>query len=170
MTMVSLPARYFRPFVAAVGLIALIAGPADAEQASSSPLQLELKIFLGDVEGRIDHLAIDLSRKRLFVAELGNGTVDVVDLEDHRVVHTIGGLKEPQGVAYIGDQDVIIVASAGDGAVRFFRADDLSPLGTVDLGNNANNVRIDPVTRQALVGCVSACKFDPLGGVIGVQF
>src|SRR5262245_8495752 len=40
------------------------------------------KIPLGDVSGRIDHLAIDLARRRLFVAELGNDTVP----RDARVV------------------------------------------------------------------------------------
>src|SRR5262245_39777881 len=71
MTGISLPALCFCAFVAATGLVELTSEQAGAEQASSSPLQLELKIFLSDVEGRIDHLAIDLSRKRLFVAELG---------------------------------------------------------------------------------------------------
>ena len=46
--------------------------------AGSSPLVLEAKIALGNVSGRIDHLAIDLGRQRLFVAELGNNSVGVV--------------------------------------------------------------------------------------------
>ena len=62
MTMMSFPALYFCALVAATGLAGLIAGQADAEQAASPLLQLEVKIPLGDVEGRIDHLAIDLSR------------------------------------------------------------------------------------------------------------
>ena len=45
-----------------------------------APLVLERTIALKGVTGRIDHLAVDLARKRLFVAELGNGTVDVIDL------------------------------------------------------------------------------------------
>ncbi len=28
----------------------------------------------------------------------------------------------------------------------------------------------EPVTQRSMAGCVSACNFDPLGGVIGVQF
>lgn len=47
----------------------------------SAALSLETKIFLGKVSGRIDHLAVDLPRQRLFVAELGNDTVGVVDLK-----------------------------------------------------------------------------------------
>jgi hypothetical protein len=37
-----------------------------------APLVLEAKIPLGAVEGRIDHMAFDAKRERLFVAELGN--------------------------------------------------------------------------------------------------
>jgi YVTN family beta-propeller protein len=64
-----------------------------------APLVLERTIALKGVTGRIDHLAVDLGRKRLFVAELGNNTVDVIDLAAGTVMHRIEGLKEPQGVA-----------------------------------------------------------------------
>ena len=35
---------------------------------------------LPGVEGRFDHFAVDLKGKRLFVAALGNDTVEVIDL------------------------------------------------------------------------------------------
>ena len=41
-------------------------------------MQLEAKIPLGEVHGRIDHLAFDAGRDRLFVAELGNNSVRAV--------------------------------------------------------------------------------------------
>ena len=43
---------------------------------------------------------VDLARQRLFVAELGNGSLGVVDLAQGKVLHRIDGLKEPQGVTY----------------------------------------------------------------------
>lgn len=79
-------------------------------------LQLESKIRLGDVSGRIDHLAIDLNRHRIFVAELGNNTVEVVDLNERKVIHVFRGLKEPQGVAYVPSSDTLYIANAGDGS------------------------------------------------------
>jgi hypothetical protein len=65
-------------------------------QTQGAPLALEAKIPLGEVSGRIDHLAVDLKRQRLFVAELGNDTLGVVDLAAGKVLRTITGLKEPQ--------------------------------------------------------------------------
>lgn len=123
-----------------------------AEAAGDALLTLEQKIPLGNVSGRIDHMAVDLAGKRLFIAELGNGSVDVVDLQAGKVVSRIGNLKEPQGVGFIPDQDLIVVASAGDGSVRFFRAADLAPVGAVALGDDADNVRTDPATGRVFVG------------------
>jgi hypothetical protein len=63
--------------------------------AEPEPLTLETKIMLGDVKGRIDHFAADPRHQRLFVAELGNNTVSVIDLKEGKAVHRIGGLREP---------------------------------------------------------------------------
>ena len=118
-----------------------------------APVQLELErtIALPNVPGRIDHLAIDLRHQRLFVAELGNGSVDAVDLSSGET-RQIGGLKEPQGLAYLPDRNELVVASAGDGTVRFFDASSLALLGSVALGDDADNVRVDPKTGQVVVG------------------
>ncbi len=116
------------------------------------PLTLQQVIPLAGVHGRIDHLAIDLQRSRLFVAELGNDTVDVVDLASGRVRHRIGGLSAPQGLGYAPGADVLIVANAGDGAVRLFHGQDYTPAGSLMLGADADDVRIDPRTGHALVG------------------
>jgi hypothetical protein len=53
-----------------------------------------------------------LPRRRLFVAELGNDSVGVVDLDAHKVMHQLGGLKEPQGVSYLAASDTLFVAMA----------------------------------------------------------
>ena len=142
--------------ILAIGLIAtihLIIGSVGMPAAAATPpLSLEQTIPLANVAGRIDHMAIDLKGGRLFVAELGNNSVDVVDLQAGKVIHRIGGLNKPQGVAYLADQDQIVVANGGDGSVRFFRAGDLSSAGTVALGDDADNVRIDPNTGHIIVG------------------
>jgi DNA-binding beta-propeller fold protein YncE len=85
------------------------------------------------------------------VAELGNGSVDAVDLSSGET-HRIKGLKEPQGLAYLPDRNELVVASGGDGTVRFFDASSLAPVGSVPLGDDADNVRVDPKTGQLVVG------------------
>lgn len=130
-------------------------GAANAQSRGASvaePLVLDRAIALEDVTGRIDHMAVDLGRERLFVAELGNGTLDVVDLAGAKVIHRIDGLKEPQGVGYAPGADMLAVANGGDGSVRLFHAADLSPAATVFLGDDADNVRFDPRTGMLVVG------------------
>ena len=92
------------------------------------PLVLEQKIPLGEVRGRIDHLAVDLARERLFVAELGNNSLGVVDLAAGKLLRRISGLDEPQGVAYDPATDTVFVADGGDGLVQRFEGADLAPL------------------------------------------
>ena len=127
-----------------------VAGLARAEEAP--PLTLDATIALPHTSGRIDHLAIDLARRHLFVAELGNGSVDVVDLVANRVLHRITGLKEPQGVGYAASAGRLAVASAGDGTVRLFSADSFASAGVISLGDDADNVRLAPDGRDVLVG------------------
>jgi DNA-binding beta-propeller fold protein YncE len=117
----------------------------------NAPLVLETKIPLGEVSGRIDHLGIDVKRRRLFVAELGNNSLGVVDLTDGKA-RAIGGFSEPQGVAYVPFADSVYVANAGDGSVRVLRGDDLTPIGRIELGDDADNVRVDAARRRVLVG------------------
>lgn len=116
-----------------------------------SPLQLIRTIPLPAVRGRIDHMAIDAAARRLFVAELANGSVDEVDLVGGTVVRRIPGLPEPQGVAWIAGTQQLAVA-CGDGSVRFFRGPDWREVARVSLGDDADNVRIDQRNGRLIVG------------------
>jgi DNA-binding beta-propeller fold protein YncE len=122
------------------------------DSKESAPLSLEARIPLGNVDGRIDHLAIDLDRRLLFVAELGNGSVGVVNIGSREVVRRLTGFVEPQGLAYEKTTDTLYVASGGDGSVRMFRGPQLAPAGTIKLGADADNIRLDGEHRRVYVG------------------
>ncbi len=135
-----------------LGLVLGVAMLTATGAAAATPLALEATIPLPHTSGRIDHLAVDPGRKHLFVAELGNGTVDVVDLGSRKVVHRIEGLKEPQGIAYAPRADVVAVAGGGDGALRLYDGGDFRPRGVIRLGDDADNVRLDPRNGDLVVG------------------
>jgi DNA-binding beta-propeller fold protein YncE len=120
--------------------------------ADPVPLRLEGKIPLGEVKGRIDHLAMDLGRHRLFVAELENDTVAVVDIQAGQVLRRLTGFKEPQGIGYVPATDMVYVANAGDGTVRIFKGSDYAPVSTLDLGDDADNIRVDLGENRVYVG------------------
>jgi DNA-binding beta-propeller fold protein YncE len=131
---------------------ALLVSVADVPAAEAPPLQLEARIPLGEVSGRIDHMAVDVKRQRLFVAELGNNTLGVVDLAERKLLRTLTGLKEPQGVGYEPSGDMIYVANARDGSVRLFQGADFAPAGAIELGKDADNIRVDDAGHRVIVG------------------
>jgi YVTN family beta-propeller protein len=121
--------------------------------AEKTPLLIEAKIPLGEVRGRIDHLAIDLRRNHLFVAEVENNSVAVVDLKANDVIHTITGLQGPQGLGYVPSTDTLYVANSGDGSVRLFSGTNFSEVDEINLRDiDADNVRVDMATNQVIVG------------------
>src|SRR5947209_10016693 len=115
-----------KPFLVLCLILACLSVPAQPGPAGS--LRLEREIPLPGVEGRIDHLAADVAGQRVFVAALGNGTLEIVDLAQGKRSTQIKGLKEPQGVAYAPASGVVYVASGGDGTVRSFDSHTLKPL------------------------------------------
>lgn len=117
-----------------------------------APLRLAQTIALPNVEGRIDHLAVDLQSQRLFLAALGNNTLEVIDLKAGRVIHSIKGLREPQGVAFIPEANAVYVANGGDGNCEAFAADSLAPLRRVKFSDDADNLRYDAATKLLYVG------------------
>ena len=142
-----------KPIALSLSLLVL-AGPgacAPGPPPSPPPLILEQTISLPGVAGRIDHLAVDLIHRRVFVAELGNGTVEAIDMATGRPVGRISNLSEPQGLAHLPDRDELAVASGGDGTVRFYHAGDLAPAGVVTVGGDADNLRLT-ATGQVVVG------------------
>jgi YVTN family beta-propeller protein len=145
----------FRIIVAALtSALAILGTVSEAltEPAEAAPLQLEAKIALGNVRGRIDHMAVDLKRQRLFVAELGNDSVGIVDLANRKVIGRIPGLKEPQGVGYEPSTDTLYVANAGDGSVRLFEGDNYKSVGQIELGSDADNIRVDAAAKRVFIG------------------
>lgn len=118
----------------------------------TEPLKLASVVPLPKVKGRIDHLSIDVKGQRLFVAALGNNTVEVVDVKGSKLLHTIPGLEEPQGIAYLPKMNRLFVANGGDGSLRLFDANSFALLKTISYGDDADNVRYDASADRVFVG------------------
>src|SRR5579864_1581450 len=118
----------------------------------AQPLRLENTIPLTNVNGRIDHFSVDIAGKRLFVSALGNNTVEVVDIAAGKVVHTISGLKEPQGLFYWPETNRLYAAQAVDGHVRVYDGKSFEQIHEYDLSGDADNIRFDPGAKEIFVG------------------
>ena len=115
-------------------------------------LSLKNRIDLSKINGRIDHFSPDLKGQRLFMAALGNHTVEVLDLQSGKRVHSIPDLAEPQGVYYDPTTNRLFVACATDGTTKVFDGTTFKLLETVKLGGDADNIRYDARNRRVIVG------------------
>ena len=123
-----------------------------ATHGEEAALQLKQTVSLPDVEGRIDHLALDAAGERLFVCALGNNTVEVLDLRKGERIHSITGLGAPQGIAYIPELNRFFVANDKGGIFKIYDGKSYQTVGELDFKDDADNVRYDSATKQIYVG------------------
>jgi DNA-binding beta-propeller fold protein YncE len=151
--------------------VCVLAGAAAAHAvAQSPPLVLKSVIPLPNVEGRIDHLAFDAARGRLYVAALGNNSVEVTDTVNGIHVTSLPGFHEPQGIVVVPAIDAIsaiAVANGNSGTLQLIDALSYQVRRTVAIGGDADNVRYDPAAKQLYVAYEGGLAVvDPASGQI----
>lgn len=126
--------------------------PAPATPAAEppAPMILTATVPLEGVKGRFDHFAS--GKGKVFVSALGNNTVEVIDLFQGALAHTITGVPNPQGVAFSPEANKLFVASE-KGKVYIYDGDSYKLLGTLDFEGGADNMRYDAATKRVYVGC-----------------
>lgn len=139
-----------------VALLGAIAGCGSTEaqpspQPSNAWLRPAAVIALPQVAGRIDHLAFDPAAQRLFVAALGNDSVEVIDTAAGTHLRSVQGFHEPQGIAVVPDLKGVAVANGDSGTLVLLDADSLQMRWTVKVGGDADNVRYDPGRKRLYV-------------------
>jgi len=126
--------------------------PQEVATAEIEGFRLVQTIPLPNVEGRIDHLSVDLKGQRLFVAALGNDTVEILDLSVGQPIQTISGLSEPQGVVFIPELNKIYVTNGGSGVCQIFDGASFKQIGRIEFSDDADNLRYDTGASSIYVG------------------
>ena len=140
--------RVFNPLVASCVVALVCAISSTAVEPSS--LKFVETIPLKGPEGRLDHLALDAKNARLFVANMANSSLDIVDLKAGKLVKQIPDQKKIQGIAYVPDLDRIFVGNGEDGVCNVFDGKDYKILKAIKL-LDADNVRYDSRTNRIYV-------------------
>jgi len=131
-------------------LLSLAVMPArPADDALLAPAET---IELPTVQGRIDHFGYDAKGKRLFIAALGNDSVEVVDAGTGRRLRSMHGFAEPQGVYYVAEFDRLFVASSRGARIDIRDGKSLARIATVEGLGDADNIRYDAAARRLYVG------------------
>jgi len=125
--------------------------PGQAEKDAGNPLRLETTIPLPAINGRIDHLTLDPVRQRLFVAALGNNSVEVIDTVRNVHVRSLPGFHEPQGLVVVPELNAVAIANGDSGTLQLVDAATLETRWTISIGGDADNVRYEPGTKRVFV-------------------
>src|SRR5436190_16597177 len=148
------------PFVAIAFLAACRSAPAadtpSATRHELAPLQLIQRIPVPGVSGRIDHFTAYPKRRLLIFAALGNNSLEIVNTFQAKVVQSVKGLNEPQGVLYVPGLDKIFVANAGNGTVKVYDGKTYALRKSIELGaeSDTDNLRWDEDSKRVFVGIV----------------
>src|SRR5215216_1370103 len=137
----------------AIAAVACVSQEGETPQGSETPALSQVQsIQLPNVAGRIDHLVLDSEGARLFVAPLGDNTVEVIDLEAGNRTDEIKNLQEPQGVVYVPESNKLLATNGEGDTLDIYDGKSLTLLDRVVLGDDPDNVRYDATTGDAYVG------------------
>jgi hypothetical protein len=123
-----------------------------AHAAEPTSLTLTQTIPLPGVQGRFDHFAIDAAGRRLFVAALGNNTLEVIDLAAGKRIQSVAGMSKPTGILYFPESNRIFVANGDDGTLKILHGVTFKVVNNVTALDDADNLRFDPKTKFAYLG------------------
>lgn len=129
---------------------------------STPPMVLTTSIALEGVKGRFDHFAA--GKGKVFLSALGNNSVEVIDLFQGTLVHTITGIPNPQGVAFSPEANKLFVASE-KGKLYIYDGDSFKLITTVNFEGGADNLRYDATTKRVYVGCGNDEKTGAIAAV-----
>jgi hypothetical protein len=138
-----------RVLLCCVGLLAALV-PAYSQDKLT--LRLAQTISLPGVGGRLDHMAVDVEKRRLFVAAVSNGTLEVIDLEAGKVINSIPGIKDAQDALYLGGNFNKLYVSSLDGTLRIFQGETFRLVQAVKLEPDPNRLLYDPTTDLIYFG------------------
>jgi hypothetical protein len=139
--------------VLAVCCVALLGGfVVQTSAQEKQALRLVRTIPLPGVTGRLDHMGVDLERKRLFVAAVTNNTLEVVDLAGAKVTNSLTGLKDTQDALYSGGDFNKLYVSSLDGHVRVFQGETFRLVDDFKVEPGPNRLFHDPTTHLIYFG------------------
>lgn len=124
----------------------------EMDRNTEAPLKLKHTVTLQNVKGRIDHLAFNSKQNIIYVAALGNNTVEAVDMRSLKVIRTIKGFNEPQGIRFVPASNSLFIANGNSGDCDIFDAGSYKKINSIRLGSDADNVRYDSLINRVYVG------------------
>ena len=122
-----------------LALCALAANP-----QKKLPLRLIATTPMPGFSGDFDHFGLDREGNRLFLAAEEHKTVEVFDLRTGKRIHSIEGFGQPLMMAYLPEQNQLIVTDGGDSAVHLVDCTSYKIIKTIKLGEGVDHGVLNP--------------------------
>ena len=147
-------AGLLRSFLAAGLLVAVAAGcsgSASDEASPDFPLRVVRDVRLPGGTTRLDYQDLDPATHRLYVAHLGDSTVQVLDTSTLDVVATIEGLDEVHGLRLAPDLDRLYASATGSDEVATIDTRTNQVIARVPTDDFPDGIAYDPDTGKVYV-------------------
>jgi hypothetical protein len=115
-------------------------------------LKLVQTIPVPGVKGRLDHMAVDLEKKRLFVAAVADDSLQVVDLTGGKVINSLTGFKDTQDALFLGGDFNKLYVSSLDGHLRVFQGETFWLVQDFKIEPDSNRLLYDPMNNLIYFG------------------
>jgi DNA-binding beta-propeller fold protein YncE len=128
----------------AVLLVGLMWLEITARAQKSAPFHLVQTITMdAGVQGKFDHMAVDVNGDRLFLTAPQHHTVEVFDLKSGKWTHSITGLGKPAGIVYVPKTDQVLVSDGEPGSCKIIDGSTYRVIGDVKLVADADSLAYD---------------------------
>ncbi len=134
-------------FTLALGTLAVSLAAQD-----KTPLKLVATIPLPALhDGDFDHFAPDVEGHRLFLTAEENEKVQVLDIRNNRLIHTIEDVKAPHAILFRKDLKKLFIVEGDASAVKVYDSDSYKLVGEIKLSIDADSIAYDPATSYLYV-------------------
>ncbi len=149
------PTRRWRRLVAMGLAVSVVAACSASDQgdtvAPGIPLRVVRDIPQPGGATRLDYQDLDPQTKRLYIAHLGDGTVDVVDTGALDVVATIDGLADVHGLRLAPDLHRLFASATGSDEVVSIDTTTNEIVARAGTGDFPDGIGYDPDTGKVYV-------------------
>ena len=124
----------------------------DNNHNSKDILQLEKKIILPNVTGRISQLAYDSKRQLLYFVAQENNSIGIINLLNYSIKKPITSIQKPKEICYINELDKLLVTSGTTGQYFVINANDITSIQSFNIGSKPNFIKYDTISKRIYVG------------------
>ncbi len=94
-------------------------------------------------KGGFDHAACHGGSSRVYVAHTANDTVDIIDVDANRYLHSIVGMTGVAGILVAQEQDVVFASNRGEDIVGILAPQSHDHVIKVRVGHRPNGLAHD---------------------------